>query len=206
MESQSSSQSQQSTAPEPPKQTVPQQQPMPSAQPQPPQSAASQPAAVPPQQTPQQSVAQPQPAQPQQPQPVQPQQTQPVASQTVQQPQTVQQVQLQPPPQHIQYNIDEETLRKFCQPYNMAELVKMITNTAFVNKQFYDILTTEIKKTGRWCKLFVHGLPWTTTQETLFATFARFGQIQECVILRDRNGQSKGYGFINYSNADDAMR
>ena len=134
-------------------------------------------------------------------------------TQTVNSVQSVQSVQAtqaaaaqQPPPQHIQYNIDEGTLRKFCQPYNMEELVKMITNTAYINKDFYDILVSEMKKTSKWCKLFVHGLPWTTTQETLYATFARFGQIQECVILRDRQGQSKGFGFVNYTNADDAMR
>eukprot|EP01083_Nonionella_stella_P080645 221700_1 len=111
----------------------------------------------------------------------------------------------QPPPQHIQYNIDETTLRKFCQPYNMEELVTMLRSTAYVNKEFYDILIEEMKRSSKWCKLFVHGLPWTTTQETLYAAFSRFGQIQECVILKDRNGQSKGYGFINYSNAQEAI-
>ena len=116
-----------------------------------------------------------------------------------------QQVEVQPPPQHIQYNIDEGTLRKFCQPYNMEELVKMICDTAHVNKEFYQILVDEMKRSSKWCKLFVHGLPWTTTQETLFGVYSQFGNIQECVILKDRNGQSKGYGFINYSNAQEAM-
>lgn len=116
-----------------------------------------------------------------------------------------QQPEVQPPPQHIQYNIDEGTLRKFCQPYNMEELVRMICNTAYINKEFYDILVNEMKRSSKWCKLFVHGLPWTTTQETLYNVFSRFGQIQECVILKDRNGQSKGYGFINYTNATEAM-
>ena len=81
----------------------------------------------------------------------------------------------------------------------------MITSTAFVNKEFYDILVSEMKRSSKWCKLFVHGLPWTTTQETLYGVFSRFGTIQECVILKDRNGQSKGYGFINYSDAQEAI-
>ena len=87
----------------------------------------------------------------------------------------------------------------------MQELVAMISNTAAVNPDFYSILVSEMKQSAKWCKLFVHGLPWTTTQETLFATFSRFGTISECVILKDRNGQSKGYGFINYSNAQEAV-
>eukprot|EP01083_Nonionella_stella_P267742 904622_1 len=111
----------------------------------------------------------------------------------------------QPPPSHIQYNIDETTLRKFCQPYNMEELVTMICNTAYVNREFYQILVSEMKCSSKWCKLFVHGLPWTTTQQTLYNVFSRFGEIVECVILKDRNGQSKGYGFINYSNAQEAI-
>eukprot|EP01084_Bolivina_argentea_P000958 1754_1 len=87
----------------------------------------------------------------------------------------------------------------------MEELVTMLRSTAFVNKEFYEILVKEMKCSSKWCKLFVHGLPWTTSQETLYNAFSRFGQIQECVILKDRNGQSKGYGFINYTNAQEAI-
>ena len=74
--------------------------------------------------------------------------------------------QIHPPQQNVEYNIDKGTLRKFFQPYNMKELVTIICNTAYVNKYFYNILVNDIKYSSKWCKLFVYGLPWTTTQET----------------------------------------
>ena len=35
--------------------------------------------------------------------------------------------------------------------------------------------------------------------------FAQFGPIQEAVIMKDRyTGKSRGFGFVTFSNADDA--
>ncbi|CAA6659525.1 unnamed protein product [Spirodela intermedia] len=46
-------------------------------------------------------------------------------------------------------------------------------------------------------KIFVHGLNWTTTAETLRSFFGQYGEIEECKIVTDRvTGKSKGYGFI----------
>jgi hypothetical protein len=46
-------------------------------------------------------------------------------------------------------------------------------------------------------KIFIGGLSPTTTQESLMATFAPFGEIVECKLIMDKvTGQSKGYGFV----------
>mmetsp|Transcript_10085 Transcript_10085/g.9094 ORF Transcript_10085/g.9094 Transcript_10085/m.9094 type:complete len:639 (+) Transcript_10085:358-2274(+) len=98
-----------------------------------------------------------------------------------------------------------QQLKKYLEPYSKEELVDLMMKLAQSDDNSCQSLLQKIKTDKKWCKLFVHGLPWTTTQETLYNVFSRFGQIQECVILKDRNGQSKGYGFINYNNATEAM-
>jgi len=54
-------------------------------------------------------------------------------------------------------------------------------------------------------KLFVGGLAWATTDETLAAHFAPFGDVVEAKVIKDREtGRSRGFGFVTYENAESA--
>ena len=55
-----------------------------------------------------------------------------------------------------------------------------------------------LQKDNTFTKLFVGGLPYHTTDETLRAYFVQFGEIEEAVVIHDRmTGKSKGYGFVS---------
>ncbi|KFM61723.1 Heterogeneous nuclear ribonucleoprotein 87F, partial [Stegodyphus mimosarum] len=58
-------------------------------------------------------------------------------------------------------------------------------------------------------KLFIGGLNYKTTEETLKSHFEQWGEIVDCVVMRDPNTRrSRGFGFITYKNAymvDDAQ-
>ena len=57
-----------------------------------------------------------------------------------------------------------------------------------------------LQKDNTFTKLFVGGLPYHTTDETLRAFFLQFGEIEEAVVIHDRvSGKSKGYGFVSIS-------
>ncbi|MBT4384346.1 RNA-binding protein [Candidatus Peregrinibacteria bacterium] len=52
-------------------------------------------------------------------------------------------------------------------------------------------------------KLFVGGLAWGMTEDELREIFASFGDIEEAIIIIDREmNRSKGFGFVTF--ADDA--
>ncbi|XP_058073461.1 UBP1-associated protein 2C-like isoform X3 [Magnolia sinica] len=52
-------------------------------------------------------------------------------------------------------------------------------------------------------KLFVRGLAWETTSETLCAAFAGHGEIEEGAVIVDKaTGKSRGYGFITYRHME----
>ncbi|RLN04921.1 glycine-rich RNA-binding protein 2, mitochondrial-like [Panicum miliaceum] len=54
-------------------------------------------------------------------------------------------------------------------------------------------------------KLFVGGLSWGTDEQTLKQAFSSFGEVTEARIITDREtGRSRGFGFVNFSNSDDA--
>ncbi|PID38613.1 MAG: RNA-binding protein [Proteobacteria bacterium] len=54
-------------------------------------------------------------------------------------------------------------------------------------------------------KLFVGGLAWATTDDSLRDAFASYGDVQEARVITDREtGRSRGFGFVTYGQDDDA--
>jgi RNA recognition motif-containing protein len=54
-------------------------------------------------------------------------------------------------------------------------------------------------------KLFIGGLSWNTDSESLRQGFEKFGPVEDAVVIRDREtGRSRGFGFVVYSNEDNA--
>ncbi|KAK3330349.1 hypothetical protein B0H66DRAFT_597888 [Apodospora peruviana] len=56
-------------------------------------------------------------------------------------------------------------------------------------------------------KLFIGGLAWHTEEGTLREKFEEFGAVEEAVVVKDRDtGRSRGFGFVRYTNTDDAEK
>lgn len=56
-------------------------------------------------------------------------------------------------------------------------------------------------------KLFVGGLAWATTAETLKEAFEAFGTVTEATVVSDREtGRSRGFGFIAFENDADGRK
>lgn len=54
-------------------------------------------------------------------------------------------------------------------------------------------------------KLFVGNLPYTTTNEDLQKHFEQFGEVASAAVIMDRaTGRSKGFGFVEFNNDDEA--
>ncbi|KAL2833240.1 hypothetical protein BDW59DRAFT_138333 [Aspergillus cavernicola] len=55
---------------------------------------------------------------------------------------------------------------------------------------------TGIKEDG---KMFIGGLNWETTDQSLKEYFSQFGEVQECTVMRDSaTGRSRGFGFLTF--------
>jgi RNA recognition motif-containing protein len=53
-------------------------------------------------------------------------------------------------------------------------------------------------------KLFVGGLPFSTTDEELSEAFAAFGTVSSAKVITDREtGRSRGFGFVEFDSNDE---
>nr|BAF75025.1 Musashi-1d [Cynops pyrrhogaster] len=49
------------------------------------------------------------------------------------------------------------------------------------------------------CKMFIGGLSWQTTQEGLREYFGQYGEVKECLVMRDPlTKRSRGFGFVTF--------
>jgi RNA recognition motif-containing protein len=55
-------------------------------------------------------------------------------------------------------------------------------------------------------RIYVGGLPYNTTSESLTELFAQAGEVSQAQVVEDRySGQSRGFGFVEMPNADEAQ-
>ena len=56
-------------------------------------------------------------------------------------------------------------------------------------------------------KLYVGGLPYKTTNDELKAHFSGAGAVTSATIIMDKmTGRSKGFGFVEFENDEDAAK
>ncbi|KAH7175001.1 uncharacterized protein B0J16DRAFT_388830 [Fusarium flagelliforme] len=55
-------------------------------------------------------------------------------------------------------------------------------------------------------KVFIGGLAWSTTTESLRRKFEEFGKVEDAIVMTDHEtGRSRGFGFVTFSSSDDAI-
>lgn len=56
-------------------------------------------------------------------------------------------------------------------------------------------------------KLFVGGLPYAVNDDDLGQFFAEYGSVASSKVITDREtGRSRGFGFVEFENEDDAKK
>merc|ERR1712232_1269553 len=54
------------------------------------------------------------------------------------------------------------------------------------------------------CNLYIRNLSDNVTEQTLRDTFSKYGTITSCKLMADRDGASRGFGFVCFSNQEEA--
>ncbi|XP_075638557.1 UBP1-associated protein 2C-like isoform X1 [Castanea sativa] len=99
----------------------------------------------------------------------------------------------------------EEEMRLLLDPLPKPQLVHILSKLG----SQYPSIAEEIRSIASadpvHRKLFVRGLAWNTTSETLCAAFQVHGEIEEGAVISDKTtGKSRGYGFITFKHMESA--
>lgn len=56
-------------------------------------------------------------------------------------------------------------------------------------------------------KVYVGNLPFSIDDEKLREVFSKFGEIEEATVIKDKySGRSKGFGFVTFTNDENAKK
>ena len=102
----------------------------------------------------------------------------------------------------VQYDSEEAAQKAIEKLNGMLLNDKQVYVGPFLRKQERDMAMDKAKFTN----VFVKNLSESTTEEDLKNIFGEFGTITSAVVMRDADGNSKCFGFVNLENADDAAR
>ncbi|VDO27360.1 unnamed protein product, partial [Brugia timori] len=92
-------------------------------------------------------------------------------------------------------------------PLVQAAAAALAAQSAAATASATDTLTTTGIRDTTFTKIFVGGLPYHTSDKTLHEYFEQFGEIEEAVVITDRQTQkSRGYGFVTMKDRVAAER
>ena len=92
---------------------------------------------------------------------------------------------------------DEEPIRNLLEPLGKHEIARFLIEAASKHRDVADRIRHTADADPAHRKIFVHGLGWDTTGDTLAAAFSSYGEIEDCKAVTDKaTGKSKGYGFV----------
>ncbi|KAL0323035.1 UNVERIFIED_CONTAM: Polyadenylate-binding protein 8 [Sesamum angustifolium] len=95
----------------------------------------------------------------------------------------------------------------YSSPQDAARALEVLNFTPLNNKSIrvmYSHRDPSIRKSGT-ANIFIKNLDKTIDNKALHDTFSSFGNILSCKIATDPNGQSKGYGFVQFDSEEAAQ-
>ncbi|GAB2293789.1 Polyadenylate-binding protein 8 [Dionaea muscipula] len=100
----------------------------------------------------------------------------------------------------VQFDSEEAAQNAIDKLNGMLINDKQVFVGPFLRKQERESVVTKTK----FNNVYVKNLSELTTEEDLRISFGQFGIITSAVVMRDGDGKSKCFGFVNFENADDA--
>lgn len=90
-----------------------------------------------------------------------------------------------------------DSIKKLLQPFGKDQLINILKEAAVKTPSITAHIIKSVDSDPIHRKIFVHGLAWDTTTETLASAFSPYGPVEECNVVTDKTtGRSKGYGFV----------
>jgi len=102
--------------------------------------------------------------------------------------------------------LNPEDARKLLEPFTHDQLLSLLQDAVARHPDVLAAARSLADSDVTRRKLFVRGLGPETTTESLKSLFSSYGELDEAVVITDKNsGKSKGYGFVTFKHVDGAL-
>ncbi|KAF7831502.1 UBP1-associated protein 2B-like [Senna tora] len=102
---------------------------------------------------------------------------------------------------------EEESAEKLLEPFTKEQLYTLVKQAVEKYPDFVENIRQLADVDPAHRKIFIHGLGWDTTAETLTSVFGKYGEIEDCKAVTDKiSGKSKGYAFILFKHRSGARK
>jgi heterogeneous nuclear ribonucleoprotein A1/A3 len=105
------------------------------------------------------------------------------------------------------FEVTKEDVKKLVEPFSKEQLMDILEDAALRHPDVLEEIRKLADKDPAHRKIFVRGLGWDTTSDTLKTVFAQFGEVEEGAVILDKGtGKSRGFGFVTFRHMDGAQR
>eukprot|EP00923_Selenidium_pygospionis_P009444 GHVN01016128.1.p1 GENE.GHVN01016128.1~~GHVN01016128.1.p1 ORF type:complete len:317 (+),score=58.13 GHVN01016128.1:448-1398(+) len=98
--------------------------------------------------------------------------------------------------------MDLPTLRRFIAPLSKEQLIELLATVAIESPEVYKKTHDAVKASPASRRLMVRNVAFSTQEADFMNLFKQFGEIEDAVIVRDKDNRSRGYGFVTFKNLD----
>lgn len=103
--------------------------------------------------------------------------------------------------------MDDEPVEKLLEPFTKEQLTMVLKQAVAKYPDLIESVRGVADADPAHRKIFVHGLGWDATAESLTSVFGKYGEIEDCKAVTDRvSGKSKGYAFILFKHRSGARK
>lgn len=111
----------------------------------------------------------------------------------------------EPEPEEKEDLSNRETLKNIITHFTKDQLVQLLTEYLPRHPNLHSKITKSSESDPSHRRIFVYGLGWDCTTQTLTDAFKKYGPIEDCKAVLDRvTNQCKGYGFVLFSTRNAA--
>ncbi|WJX64442.1 hypothetical protein P8452_49223 [Trifolium repens] len=104
-------------------------------------------------------------------------------------------------------DLEEEPVEKLLEPFTKEQLHALVKQAIEKHPDLSENVRQLADVDPAHRKIFVHGLGWDATSETLISVFSKYGEIEDCKAVTDKvSGKSKGYAFILFKHRTGCRR
>ncbi|XP_074579143.1 UBP1-associated protein 2A-like [Curcuma longa] len=100
-----------------------------------------------------------------------------------------------------------DQIQPLLESYNKDQLIGFLVDAVAADASFLAHINALADRVICHRKVFVHGLSWDSTRETLLQVFEPYGDIEDCNVVMDKvTGRTKGYGFVIFRTRASAVK